>query len=284
MTTLTAELIPITRMSRDIRAAATTLYDHEARFLVDAYYQMQEDRIRSSHRALRMQQPLTETERVEPNEVIAWLATQSGTLETQIKGALDRYTLSKPIGAWLRSIKGIGPVIAAGYMANVDIRRSNTAGKLWKYCGVAPGFDRRKRGEKVCFNPALKRLTWLAGESFKRLGSDDPDAFYRHIYDKRKAYETTKNEAGDYREQAEQALATKTYDKATEAFKAYSVGKLPLGRIDRRAARYAAKMFLSHLQEVWYEMETGEHPPKPFALSHLHHADYIAPPRADLQV
>ena len=39
----------VTRMSRDIRAAATTLSADEARFLVDSYYQQQENRIRSSH-------------------------------------------------------------------------------------------------------------------------------------------------------------------------------------------------------------------------------------------
>lgn len=271
-------LTSIQRMSRDIRAAAETLSDLEARFLVDAYYQMQEDRIRASHRALRMSAPQTEHEAIEPNNVIAWLAEQSLTLEQQIKGALDRYTQSKPIGKWMRSHKGIGPVISAGYMANIDITKANTAGKIWKYCGVAPGFDRRARGERLSHNPALKRLAFLTGESFKRLSPKDEDAFYRHLYDRRKAYELAKNENGDYADQAAQTLASKKIGRETEAHKAYSQGKLPLARIDLRACRWTTKIFLSHLQEVWWEMETGAKPPKPFALSVLGHGDYIPPP------
>lgn len=35
----------VVRMGRDLRVAAATLSHQEARFLVDAYYQFQEDRI-----------------------------------------------------------------------------------------------------------------------------------------------------------------------------------------------------------------------------------------------
>lgn len=262
----------VTRMSRDIRAAAQTLTDQEARYLVDAYYQMQEDRIRGANRVDAM------ADAGEPNLVIGWLAGQSSTLETQIKGALDRYTNAQPIGKWMRSIKGIGPVISAGYIANIDIAKANTAGKLWKYCGVAPGADRRVRGQKMAYNPSLKRLAYLTGESFKRLSSDDPEAYYRHWYDRRKLYEIASNEAGKYAEQAAAILSSKKIGKTTDAYKAYSAGKLPPAHIDRRACRWTTKLFLSHLQETWWTMKTGEPPPRPFALSVMGHADYIAPP------
>ena len=249
----------------------------EARFLVDAYYQQQEDRIRSAHRSRQM------GESGEPNLIFDWLGSQSAVLEQQVKGALDKYTQSRPIGEWLRGIKGIGPVIAAGFIANVDIQVANTAGKLWAYCGVAPGKDRRKRGEKMTFNPSLKRLTFLTGECFKRLSSDDADAYYRHVYDKRKAYELRKNEAGDYSDLAERSLAEKKFGKETEAYKMYAQGKLPLARIDLRSSRYAAKLFLSHMHEVWYEMEFGAKPPQCFAVSVLGHGDYIPPPNWPMQ-
>ena len=203
---------------------------------------------------------------------------RSGALETQIKGALDRYTNAQPIGKWMRSIKGIGPVISAGYIANIDIAKANTAGKLWKYCGVAPGADRRVRGQKMAYNPSLKRLAYLTGESFKRLSSDDPEAYYRHWYDRRKLYEIASNEAGKYAEQAAAILSSKKIGKTTDAYKAYSAGKLPPAHIDRRACRWTTKLFLSHLQETWWTMKTGEPPPRPFALSVMGHADYIAPP------
>lgn len=41
------QLDPISRLNRDIREAATILGQVEARFLVDAYYIIQEDRKRS---------------------------------------------------------------------------------------------------------------------------------------------------------------------------------------------------------------------------------------------
>ena len=268
-----AELLePVRRMSRDIRAASVTLSDQEARYLVDAYYQMQDDRIRADHRSRQMQ------EMGEPNLILQWLGEQSSTLEQQIKGALDKYTYSRPIGEWLRGIKGIGPVISAGLIANIDIKQCNTAGKLWAYCGMAPGRDKRVRGQKLGFNPAMKRIAFLAGESFKRLSSDDPAAYYRHWYDKRKTYETAKNERLEYADQAAAALAAKKYDPKTEAYKAYAAGKLPLARIDRRAARWSCKLFLSHMQAVWWEMETGEKPPAPFPIAIMGHVDYVPPP------
>jgi len=272
-------MISVERMTRDIRAAAMTLTAREARFLVDAYYQMQEDRLRAASRVDRME------ESGEPHATISWLNAQSSTLEQQIKGALDRYSGAHPVGIWARSIKGIGPVLSAGYLANLDITRAPTAGHFWAACGLVPGRDRRKRGVKIegMWNPALKRLAFLTGESFKRLSPDDEDAFYRRIYDKRKAYEVAKNEAGDYADQAAAALKEKDYGKDTKALTFYAAGKLPPAHIDRRAARYAAKLFLAHLHEVWWRHEHGTAPPypypMPYAVAHMGHGHKINPPQ-----
>jgi hypothetical protein len=51
----------------------------------------------------------------------------------------------------------------------------------------------------------------------------------------------------------------------------YEAGRLPPGRIDLRATRYATKQFLSDLHAVWWQIETGEKPPKPYPISHLGH-------------
>lgn len=267
----------VERMKRDIRAAAGQLSAQEARYLVDAYYQMQEDRIRAAHRVRAL------ADSGEPNLVVQWLQTQSDVLEQQIKGALDKYSLSHPVGRWMRSVKGVGPVIAAGFLANINIERSTTVGRLWKYCGVAPG-QRRKRGEKTDFNPSLKRLCFLTGECFKRLQSDDPKAYYRHVYDARKAYETEKNARGDYAEQAATSLAEKKFGAETQAKAWYDQGMLPPARIDLRSCRYATKLFLSHMHEVWWRHEYGTDPakpyPLPYAIAHLGHVDLIAPPQA----
>lgn len=269
------KLTSVNRLSRDLRAAGSGLAAQEVRYLVDAYYQMQEDRIRASGRVRAMQ------ETGEPHSIILWLEDQASTLENQLKGVLDVYSRSHPVGRWMRSNKGIGPVLASGYLARIDISRCNTAGKLWAYCGVAPGRDRRVRGEKINFNPAMKRLVYLTGECFKRLRKDDEEAYYRHIYDHRKEYELALNEKFAYRELAEKALSEKKYGDDTEAKKAYKQGKLPLGRIDQRAMRYAAKLFLSHLQEVWWWYEFKEAPPNKYVVDHLGHVDIMPPPGLD---
>lgn len=269
-------MIPVERMSRDIRAAAATLSDREARFLVDAYYQFQEDRIRADGRARAM------TDLEEPHSVIAWLSSQSSVVENQIKGALDRYSNAHAVGRWMRATKGVGPVIAAGFLANLDINKAQTVGDFWAVCGLVPFKDRRKRGEKSNWSPSLKRLCWILGESFKKLKPDDQDAYYRQVYDARKKYEQVKNEAGAYADQAANALTVKKFGDDTKAKTFYTAGKLPPGHIDRRAARYAVKLWLAHLHEVWWRHEFGSDPskpyPTPYAIAHLGHAHKIAPP------
>lgn len=264
------ELESVLKLTKDLREAAKTLSDDEARFLVDAYYQMQKDRIRSDNQC----RALGETQ--EPNEVLKWLASQSETLENQIKGALDKYSAAHPVGRWMRNQKGIGPVIAAGFLAHIDITKAETAGALWRYAGLDPTVEWSK-GEKRPWNASLKTLCWKLGESFVKVSGQE-DAFYGKLYAERKALETQKNEAGEFAEQAKQKLEKFKIGKSTDAYKAYSVGKLPPAHIHARAKRYAVKIFISHLFDVWYRNEHGKEPPKPFALAHLDHVHMIKIP------
>ena len=119
----------------------------------------------------------------------------------------------------------------------------------------------------------------MTGESFKRLSSNDEDAFYRHLYDARKAYEVAKNEAGDYAEQAALKLEKVKIGKDTDAFKFYSSGKLPPAHVDRRAGRWTAKMFISHMHEAWWKHDCPEKPyPLLFSHAHMGHVKKIEAP------
>lgn len=264
------ELELVTRLSKDLKKASKVLSDDEARFLVDAYYQMQEDRIRSDNQARSL------AESKEPNAVVAWLGAQSETLEGQIKMALDKYSMAHPVGQWLRSQKGIGPVIAAGLLAHIDFKRIETAGAIWRFAGLDPSVQWEK-GQKRPWNTRLKTLCWKVGESFVKVSGAD-DAFYGKLYGERKALETQRNEAGEFAEQAKAKLEKFKIGKATDAYKAYSVGKLPPAHIHARAKRYAVKIFLSHLFDVGYRLEHGKEPPRPFAIEHLGHAHMIKIP------
>lgn len=130
-----AVLLPIKKMGKDLRYAAKTIGSAEARFLVDSYYTMQANRIRSSAQVREL------AKTGEPHEVLDFFEVQNEALESQIKGALEVYTNNHPIGQWLRSVDGIGPVIAAGILANFDITKAATAGAFWDYAGLNPAVN-----------------------------------------------------------------------------------------------------------------------------------------------
>lgn len=263
-------LEPIMKLSKDLKKASKNLTDLEARYLVDTYYQVQEFRKATSNQIRSMQ------ESEEPTEVINWLLDNLESLENQIKRALDTYTKSHPVGEWLQSITGIGPVIAAGLLAHIDIKKAPTAGHIWSFAGLNPN-AKWEKGQLRPWNARLKTLCWKIGQSFVKV-SNNPNDVYGKIYKERKEYEVMKNEAGDYKEQAESILKSKNIGKTTDAYKAYSQGKLPPAHIQQRAERYAVKIFLSHLHEFWYEQHYGEKPPKPFAIEILGHAHQIPRP------
>ncbi len=260
---------PIDHLTKDLRIAAKTLSSNEARYLVDAYYQMQDARIRSAGQVRSMDK--------EPHEILLWLVEQNRVLEMQIKGALDRYTNEHMVGDWMRSVKGIGPVISAGMLAHIDITRAPTVGHIWSFAGLVPAVE-WKKGQKRPWNAQLKTLCWKAGESFVKVSGKD-DAFYGKIYAERKSQEVAKNDAGDFADQAEAKLKKYKIGKNTDAYKSYSAGKLPPAHIHARAKRYAVKLFLSHLHHVWYELAFGEAPPNPYPIAHMGHTHMRSPPK-----
>lgn len=273
---MSQQLEILQKLNKDIRTAAVMLSDQEARYLVDTYYQMQEYRKRTENQCRR----LDNTPENEPHETIRFFANNFDMLENQIKSVLQSYVKSKPIGQWLMSITGIGPVISAGLMAHIDIAKVQTAGQIQAYAGLDPTRE-WKKGEIRPHNAKLKTLCWKIGQSFVKVSNNEKD-IYGKIYKIRKEYEQAKNENGDYAEQAKLKLDRMKIGKDTEAYKWYSQGKLPPAHIQQRAERYAVKIFLSHLFSVWYEIDRGEKPPKPYAIAILGHAHEIPIPNWDL--
>lgn len=260
----------IRKLTKDEKQAAVTLGKDEARFLVDAYYQLQDNRIRSDGQVRSMSKD------GEPHATLQWLANMNRTLEESIKAALDAYSNASPVGRWMRSQKGIGPVIAAGFLAHLDITKAETAGAFWSFAGLDP----RKtwdKGQKRPWNADLKVLCWKLGESFVKVSGHE-DAFYGKLYKERKALEIERNERGEFADQAAAKLEKFKIGKTTDAYKAYSVGKLPPAHIHARATRFAVKIFLSNLHHIMYVDHHGKEPPLPYAIGILGHAHMIKPP------
>jgi hypothetical protein len=290
------ELGPIQRLTRDLREAAITLSDVEARYLVDAYYIMQEDRKRSKgqERALLAS--------AEPHSVISWLAEQSETLEKQIQRALDAYTGSHLMGPYMRAVYGIGPILSAGLLANIymgewcrichghnpddcqnrqaDKKRKlaehtytpefscPTVGHWWQFAGIAGDGQKEWKPKTVRpYNQALKTLQWKIGDAFVKFSNDDK-CVYGHIYRQRKEYEVQRNEAGGNKQRADEKLARKGDSKEAHY---HRDGKLSPGHLDLMARRYAVKQFLADLHGEWYRRTTGKEPPLPYPIAHLGH-------------
>lgn len=125
--------IAVQRLSRDLATAAARLSENEARFLVDYYYICQDDRMRFLGQVRAM------TQSQESTMVLDWLGAQAEVMEGQVKRALDKYTDAHPIGTWIKSLYGFGPVLAAGIIAHIDIEKAPTAGHIWSYAGLVDG-------------------------------------------------------------------------------------------------------------------------------------------------
>lgn len=297
----------VARMGKDLRQAARLLGRRESRFLVDSYYLIQEQRIRCSNQARQI------AKGGEPVGVLQWALDQFQTIEEQIKASLDVFSLASPVGEWMRSQKGIGPVLASGLLAHIDIERAPTAGRIWAFAGLSPTAVWNK-GERRPWNAQLKKICFLVGESFVKV-SGKRAGYYGLVYARRKALETAKNISGEYAEMAKASLVTTNYAKNTDAYRwcsgtwmqeerfckaaielGVSAGQIsawrekgevwPMlapARIHARARRYAVKLFLSHLHEVWYFSHYGRLPPLPFPLEHLPgHTHLIGVPNGEM--
>jgi hypothetical protein len=262
---LTSDIVKALKKGSSGGGGGLVLTRGDVRYMVDVYYQIQEFRKASCNQR--------ESTEVEPNQLVSWLSTQFYTLERQVHRALDAWTETDPASVWAKSITGIGPVISAGLAAHLDIGKAPTVGHIWNFCGLNPKIVWEK-GQKRPFNLRMKVLCWKIGDSFVKF-HNHPKCSYGKLYAKRKALELQRNEEGLFAAQAAETLEKKRITEyATRS--CYEAGKLPPGRLDLRARRWAVKLFLSHWHDAAHWAAYNRAPPRPFALEHLPgHYDYI---------
>jgi transposase IS116/IS110/IS902 family protein len=358
---------------------AEGLTAERARWLVDFYYAVQDYRIQASGQVRSIKQDADQGPQV---PLFEWVLKQMEVSEKEISKALSDYSNGQVAGRWARTITGIGPTLAAGLLAHIDIERAPTAGHIWSFAGLNPEMKWEK-GQKRPYNAKLKVICWRIGDSFvkqsgrayetvtsestddlERAASKDgideeeravqtesavqeepvdnaesagvheravsaestmdeeradrdestgpreraasgesadekeradesestvsiervllaepakPEDLYCWLYARRKKQEIERNDAGVFSAQAARSLLErKIRDKGLRA--TYEAGKLPPGRLDLRARRYAVKLFLAHLHHVLYEDHFEESPPKPYILTREEHVHYIGPP------
>lgn len=120
------------RLTEDLKKAARELTATQARFMVDNYYQVQQFRITAAG------QEREATEAGEPAALLSWMTAISDRLEGTIRATLDTYTDGIAVARWAKGLAGIGPVLAAGLAAHIDITKAKTAGAIWRFAGIEP--------------------------------------------------------------------------------------------------------------------------------------------------
>lgn len=302
---------------RDLKMFAS-LTDMEVRDAVDDYYAAQNGRIRVEGK-LRAYQKEVDDEGIYSLYLNMQLQNQM-VMESLAKDVLTIFVQNHKAAAWFDKVKGLGPIISANLIANIDIHKAKSAGQIISYFGLAdhkrPWLGSKVVTERVnsvlgnkknkdityedfcmcCnltkwkpenaieatdfdgnyifkkenmntgeieytftkdkiirtlskrpYNAKMKKTMWLLGESFIKV-QNKPDAFYGKLFAERKAEETARSEAGEYREQA--LKRAQEVGKETEAYKYYIEGKLPPAHIIARAKRWVNTIFLNHLHEV----------------------------------
>jgi hypothetical protein len=225
------------RLKTDLKLAAVGLDRHEARYLVDTYYQVQRFRITAKNQTranaqatwLHCEQtipigtdcPVCEldqesaetidgpdeagerafdpegkaivepTKPVEPNYLVSWIGEEMKAIEDTIKQALGAYAENDPVGQWALSNVGIGPVIAAGLLAHIDIMKATTFGAIYNFAGLNPN-QKWEKGQKRPWNAKLRCLLWKMGQSFMKFSGKE-DCFYGKLYKQRKDFEIKRN-------------------------------------------------------------------------------------------
>lgn len=155
------------------------------------------------------------------------------TMELEIAKELAEEVHKHPLWKqFLKDVKGVGVNIAAVIISEIDIYEAKYPSSLWCFAGMAPGKDRKKKGEKCPYNQFLKKiLLGVLGPSF--LLHDSP---YREFYDNMKHRKESSNWG---------VVAKKPTDK-----------KRPKAKHQHRDAnRYMVKMFLKDLYIAWKELE-----------------------------
>lgn len=259
------------RTTKTPKPTEFVLDKNEARFIVANYYAEQDARKREDSQVRHL------GIKAEDKAVQRFLQHSADThagLEKDSQKMLLAFAESSKVGRWMLSQLGIGPVIAAGMLAHLDITRAPTAAHFWSFSGLNPNMKWEK-GQKRPYNPSMKQLCYHFGEVAKR-SSNHPDSVYGKIYRERKEFLEARNEAGYNAARAETFVT-----KSAEWKRILKKGKLPPGNLDRQAGNYAAKIFLSHLHAVMLWDHYGSAVAVPYSIAMLGHKHFISVPNAD---
>jgi hypothetical protein len=164
-------------MSRKTKSATTAA---QIRLLADVYFQVQKLRIAVGN---RIDAVMRSADQAEPEHLEFLRRTHKALCEVEehcVARARD-YLKEHPTWYWLKTVKGIGPVLGAKLLSYIDIERADTISALWRYAGLGVIDGKAERlvaGEKAHYNRRLKATMYLVGTSFLRSQSKFAQIYY----------------------------------------------------------------------------------------------------------
>jgi len=247
-------------LTRDeMKTVAIDIDTTQARVLIEMYFDWQKNRVGTNNRVKAALKEDT------PTNALQWMLDNQFGVEKQLNAILGKYAKKHPVGEWMMKQLGVGPVLAAGFLAFLDPHKAPTAGHFFSYAGMTPAKQGpRKRGEKLTHNPTVKKLCWYIGECAVKV-SNKENAVYGRAYRDYVEKVTRENEEGKWEACALALAETRNYGEDTEAMKTLKKGKLPKLIIHQRGKHSAILLFLSHLHQVWRKHE-GLSVPEPWVL------------------
>lgn len=150
----------ISNLNADLRAAAKLMGRAEVRVLVDRYYQIQKIRTATASGSRSAQDD-------EPVSVLDWTFDSMKRIERNINRAMGDFAAEYTVGQWLQSLTGVGPIISAGLLCHVDIRKCKTAGALHRFAGL----DKNLRWIKE--KEAISMVNTVCGTKAKRVSDSE---------------------------------------------------------------------------------------------------------------
>lgn len=155
------------KISKEIKAELLKASDQKntIRFLIDQYYQSQEYRIRSENQTRSLMQGYDISTEDYP-EYIKKILDNAKIQEATQKKYLDVATKDIPVCNWMRSIKGIGPVIAAYLYATFEVSEGKYATDFLSYAGLNDNNNPWLGNEKA--SNLVKEVLSLRNEYFSK--------------------------------------------------------------------------------------------------------------------
>jgi len=258
----------------------------------EAFYAIQNLRIQAQLRTKAFVRDGRLTKK-EAKALHMWNDDMLKRMEITIKKDMEYIISDVPIyDEFFKKIKGIGPCLAGSLYSGInDIQRFATVSKLWKYCGqdvVNGEAPRRKRGQKITWNPFLRMTMHKVTDSFIKQNPEKSQ--YRRLYDEAKEYYQAKFPQWEICWACKNKMKSTTTGMVCTKCKKRQAGiphpkrktkaGKPIfiytkGHLHNMAKRKVGKIFLQHLFVKWWRLETGKAPSKPWILEHGGHVDYI---------